>query len=523
MVDIEVETDSNALISQGSGTYFVFVFFITYVISKLLNLAFKKIFTNVLTLEEMGQYGIFLTASITIITYATLGLPTALSRFAVTYVNNSNKEKLKNMVFSGFVLFLVFEIIIVGILLTLYYTIDYHPWFLNIQDQYIFILLMVIGIVFAQVISTICYTLASALQNGRHYAIPIIMRALLQIPLSILFVVYFKLGVKGLVIGLFLSELIVALYSLFIIMKDLGIGKFSLEEIKAIFKYSFPGYIAGILLTSFNLFIVAYVDYIFIENAEGKGIISLYQNGALNIVNFLLIIGTAFKVVYPPILYKNFEKKNFEEINYITTNVSKLFTIIVIGASIFLFAFSPILINLLTQNIYLPSIPLIPLLLIASALELMHPIMTFGYAFYMKTYWQIVAALISIPLATIAGFFIIPLNGLLGIGIAYLVFRVLFFVTLFIVSQHYYKINYDLFMYLRLFLATILAVGIGIIFYYYVFNPDYGLNLLASFSISGVLYAFFLVSFRLIKRADFDFVKNLGQTFLQIWKSRLAK
>jgi len=213
------------LLTQGSGTYFFVVFFVIYVLTKGFSLAFNKLFTNILPKEDMGDFAIIVTASATILTYASLGFGTALNRYTVAYRNKNKIKELKNLITSGFIVFIVVELLIVGILVILYLATNYSPWFLELKqykDAYLYTLLAVGGIVVAQFFSTICYNVASSLQNSRYYAIPVLMRVLLQIPFSLLFVLSFHLGVFGLVLGLLCAEFLVGIYSAYRIIRDIG-------------------------------------------------------------------------------------------------------------------------------------------------------------------------------------------------------------------------------------------------------------------------------------------------------------
>ena len=341
MTASELRTERKNLLFQGSGTYFAVIFFFTFTISKLFNIAFNKIFTNVLPQSEMGQYTLILAATVTILTYATLGFPSALSRYTITYKVKGKVDQLRDMVFSGFILFIIAEFIIIIALVILYFALNYTPNFLNIEP-YVSTLFLVGGIAIAQFFSTICFAIASALQNSRYYAIPIIMRALLQIPFGVIFVIFLNQGVFGLVLGLMCSEVLVAIYSGYILFKDLGVGKFSFPEVKSFLKYSSPGYANGIFVSSFNLFVLSYVEYSF--TTTGKIILANYQYGAFSIVNLLMILGSIFRVVYPPVLYKNFEKERHSEMRNMTINISKLLAVIVITMSFFIYGFSHYLI-----------------------------------------------------------------------------------------------------------------------------------------------------------------------------------
>ena len=513
MTASDLRTERKNLLFQGSGTYFAVVFFFTFTISKLFNIAFNKIFTNVLPQSEMGQYTLILAATVTILTYATLGFPSALSRYTITYKVKGKIDQLKNMVFSGFILFIIAEFIIIIALVIFYFALNYTPNFLNIEP-YISTLFLVGGIAIAQFFSTICFAIASALQNSRYYAIPIIMRALLQIPFGVIFVIYLNQGVFGLVLGLMCSEILVAIYSGYVLLKDLGIGKFSFSEIKSFLKYSSPGYANGIFVSSFNLFVLSYIEYSF--TTAGKVILANYQYGAFSIVNLLMILGSIFRVVYPPVLYKNFEKERHSEMRNLTINISKLLAVIVITMSFFIYGFSHYLIVFFSQSAYLAGIPVIPLLLVAAFFELMQPIMTYGHNLYYKTYWQAIGGISSIAISTVAAIFVLPKYGLIGIGIVYVLFKGLNFTFMFIVSQKYFKVDYSIKLLLRLIIATAISIGMGLIFYFLVFNLEYRFNLLLSFSLGGVIFLILVLIFRLFTKKDIQFVKSLVTTFKDI-------
>ena len=509
--DLKIERKN--LLFQGSGTYFAVIFFFTFTISKFFNIAFNKIFTNVLPQSDMGQYTLILAATVTILTYVSLGFPSALSRYSINYKVKGKIDQLRNMVFSGFVLFLIAEIIIIIALVVLYFSFNFNPNFLNVEP-YVSTLFLVGGIAIAQFFSTICYTIASALQNSRYYAIPIIMRVLLQIPFGVIFVIFLKKGVFGLVLGLMCSEVIVAIYSGYIIFKDLGLGKFSFSEIKSFLKYSSPGYANGIFVSSFNLFVLSYIEYSF--TTTGKVILANYQYGAFSIVNLLMILGSIFRVVYPPVLYKNYEKERYTEMRSLTLNISKLLAVAVITLSFFIYGFSHYLIVFFSQSAYLAGIPLIPLLLVAAFFELMQPIMTYGHTLYYKTYWQAIGGISSIAVSTVVAIFVLPRTGLIGIGIVYIIFKGLYFTFMFIVSQKYFKVDYNILLLVRLILATAISIGVGLIFYFFVINLEYRFTRLISFSISGVIFLILVLAFRLFTKKDIQFLKSMVITFKEI-------
>ena len=107
-----------SLITQGSSKKFMFTFLISFVISKMIGIAFTKIFTNVLTQEEMGEYTIILSALALIMSFAAIGFPSAINRYAIRYKTKDLLEDLKDFLTTGFLSFIVMELfIVVGLII----------------------------------------------------------------------------------------------------------------------------------------------------------------------------------------------------------------------------------------------------------------------------------------------------------------------------------------------------------------------------------------------------------------------
>ena len=504
------------LLHLGSGSHFLVAFALSFAIAKLISIAFNKIFTNILNTAEMGQYTLLVTAVATLATYSALGFPAALSRFTISYKSKDQIKKLKDFVTTGFLLYISVEFLIVIILVILYFSTGFTPDFLNIEP-YIYTLLAVAIIAVSQIFSTICYVVASALQNSRYYAIIIIMRVLLQIPLGILFVLFLDMGVFGLILGYCLSEIIVALYATYNIVKDLGIGKFSLKEAKSMLLFSVPSYLSGILIGSLDLGIKVFVDYSF--PIDGKEIIALYQYGALTVVNILLIADSIFRMVYRPIIFKYFDQGKHEEMENLTVTITKIFIITIVFGALILFSFSPLLIPFFTKSEYLPSIVVLPILLLSSIIGYLRTLMAYGHTVYFKNYWTIVASSISVVITIPISYFSIINLGLIGMGITYLSLTSIQFFILIFVSQHYFKVKYDKIIFLKLLLTIIFSICIGCIFHFLIFlNFEY--SILVSFLIGTIFYTILVIVLKLLTRKDFDFLKSLVKNYLSIIKKR---
>ncbi len=526
-----------SLLDQGKSSKFLFTFFISFAIAKAFGLAFTKIFTNVLSQQEMGQYYVILSATSLIMSFAALGIPMALSRYAIRYKTKNQIQNLRDFIFSGFICFIIVELlIIIGFII--YYFVTQAPppffdlgsesiaktmWdthiglpygFVSVSDNYIIFLFLVAAIVVAQFFSTICFTTASSLQNSRYYAIIVIMRVLLQIPFGILFTVFLDFGVFGLIAGLAISEFSVAMYSAYRIIKDIGIGRFSISELKKLFEFGLPIYASGILWYFFDLAILVYIKMVE-GNASGDVTISLYRYGALTVVNLVLLAGNVFGLVYRPVIYKFFENDQFKDMEIFTVRIMKLFMILFFPFISLLFAFSPWLIQFFTNAEYITSIPIIPILLFAILFQYIQIITTYGHTLYMKNYWSFIGGVISFILTCTVAYFLIPINGLLGIAVAYFTRRVTYLIIFHFVSQHYFKIKFKWLQTLLILFYMGVAGGIGAVLYFYAF-PFIGLwNYTASFTISAIIFALLVLVSKFITKGDVKFLTGLFKSYIE--------
>ncbi|MHA2358320.1 MAG: hypothetical protein ACXABK_06095, partial [Candidatus Heimdallarchaeaceae archaeon] len=251
-------------------------------------------------------------------------------------------------------------------------------------------------------------------------------------------------------------------------------------------------------------------------------VVALYQYGALVIVNLLIIFERMFRTVYTPIIFKYFERGQHEDMQTLTRNVSKMYGVSIIGIGILLFAFSPLLVIFFTNASYLESIYVIPILLVALMFNQVRIIMSYGHTLYYKTYWAAIGSISGLIISAVVGYFIIPRLGLIGIGIVYVILRVIQFVFLFTVSQRYFKVNYRITDYLKLALAAIMSIGIGVVFYFYVFVPQTNNSIILSFTISLIIYIGLVILLKLFTRKDLNYLMNIFLTYRTLRSTNLS-
>ncbi len=502
----------SSLLDLGKSSKFAITFFISFVIAKLLGLVFTKIFTNTLSESDMGLYSIITSAVALVIGFSSFGFTTAVNRYTIKFKISKNLNDFKNFIFTGIITYIVALFIVTAVILIVYFFTRQGPWFLNVEN-YIVTVLLITLVVFAQIFSTICYTIATSLQNSRYYTSIIIMRVLLQIPFGMLFVIFLDFGIFGLVIGLALSETVVAIYSIYRIFKDIGIGRFSLQEFKKIVTYALPSYYVGNVWQGFNLLVLLMVDYFY--PLTGTETIGLYRYGALLVTNLILIAGNLISMVYRPVIYRMFEKKEHDRIQVTTKKILKMFLMTILPLGLALYAFSPLLIVMFTNLSYIKSIHIIPFLLVAVVFKYLHSIIGYGHSLYFKLYWDAISVTLALGVGFLVAYFVIPINALVGLGASFFAIRVVYSMGAILVSQRYYKIKHDVIGLIKLSTTFIISVGVGVLFYFFVFNDIAIYNVTISFSISLVLFILAVIITKQIKKDDISFFTSMFKDYFK--------
>lgn len=507
----------SSLMDLGRSSKFAITFFISFAIAKLLGLVFTKIFTNTLPESDMGLYSIITSAVSLVIGFSSFGFTTAVNRYSIKYKISKNLSEFKNFIFTGILAYIIALSLVIAVILIVYFVTGQAAWFLEIENYVVAVLLIGL-VVFAQIFSTICYTIATSLQNSKYYASIIIMRVLLQIPFGMIFVLGFDFGLFGLVIGLALSEAVVAVYSIFRIIKDIGIGRFSFTEFKKILTFSLPSYYVGNIWQGFNMLVLLMVDYFF--PLTGTETIALYRYGALLVTNLILIAGNLISMVYRPVIYRLFEREEHDRIQQTTKKILKMFLVTILPFGLALYAFSPIIILMFTNQSYTQSIHIIPFLLIAVMFKYLHSIIGYGHSLYFKLYWDAISVTLALGVAFTVAYFVIPVNALLGLGASFFAIRVVYSLGAIVVSQRYYKIKHDYLVLVKLISTFLVSVGVGVIFYFFVFNDIALYNVTISFSISLVLFALTILVTKQIKKEDISFFTSMFKDYFKRIKKK---
>ena len=311
--------------------------------TKLVSFLLLPLYTSLLSTSEYGEFDLLNIISIFLIPVITLQMDEAMFRFLIDAKDDNDKRKIfsKTVIFailSCFVWALI--ILLVGTLLNYKYTL----WLIF------------------YCISSVVYTIASGFSRGegnfKLYSFLAFCSSILNIGLNILFIAILKIGLNGLFLAYIISSVLVGLY-----------GLWKLKAYRYItFKYKYKGVMREMIKYSLPL----------VPNSVSWSLISLSNrliitsqlgisaNGIYSVSNkFPTIINTCYgffntswresasKAV------KNDDRNTFYKSVYL--NLKRF----LLGVSIMMIAFLPIIFNLLVNNNYQESYTYIPFMIIS--------------------------------------------------------------------------------------------------------------------------------------------------------------
>jgi len=272
-----------------------------YTISSVLNAVIPflllPILTSYLTTEEYGVLSLFTVVVSFVFPIITLGVMGLISIEFFKLEANKFKEFLNSILFIPVFMFLVITVIA-------YFFTETFSNLLNINQKWI-VLIPLFALV--QIIPTIVQNILQIKEKPYFFAILQIARTLLNVSLSIYFVVYLNYNWEGRIVAIFLSFLVFTIIGLFILYKlDLLRLSFNSFYIRDAIKHGSP-----LIVHSLAAIIFAMSDRFFISAMLGNSSVGLYAVG-YQVSMIASFFGTSFNSAWVPYLFKNLKLNTFD-------------------------------------------------------------------------------------------------------------------------------------------------------------------------------------------------------------------
>jgi O-antigen/teichoic acid export membrane protein len=389
---------------------------------KLMNFAIFPIFAHLFSVEEFGVFSLATTVAALVSVIFNCGINNAVQRY---YMDpQTTREEQPIFVTTGLIslVFFSFFVGLASLVVTHYfkdviYERDRLPWTL--------IALAIIGTLPTQIFIFCAdiirihfkpwlFTFLNALQNG------------LSIALSLFFVLSWKMGIEGYLLGVVLSFTFVSPLALWKIRGSLT-PQFNWKKGKTLVAYGYPFIFSGIAFWIFSS-----MDRWMLAELGTATDVGIYST-AFKFGTILIFINTAFGRAWSPHALRIYNTEPGYKAAYSRLFSLWFFVLVVIGAAMSLFGKETL--RVLTPSSYWPAANVIPFIAFGLVLCGTTQLTGIGISLERKTYHFTLATWLTAITNLILNFYFIPKWGAMGAAAATLAAYLVLTVYYLICSQ----------------------------------------------------------------------------------------
>jgi len=410
------------------------------VLGKFISVLLLPLYTRVLTPEDYGAQDVLVQLAIFFTFLINLELYSGVGRYFYDKKDIIDKKKL---ISTG--LWITILICIILVTLAFYFNNEIYKLFFETPKHktafYLTILWAPISALYTYFSAVMRYE-----QKPKLYFVLSNIQLLIRILSTILFVVVFRLGVMGVILGHIVGELSSVFMFGFYLRQYFGFY-FDKIDLKSILSFSLP-MTPAVLIISFQKPLIRYLTVNYLSIIELG-----YYTIALQIASILSFVQYGLSASWKPYLYEMLQKTGYEvevkRIYNLFLSVTSLVCLLIIFNG-------KLLLKILTTPAYFPAASLIGFVTVTSMLEIIRQISGCGPIVVKKTqyitYIELVASLASV-------LFFVALHryiGIIGLAVAFLGGILVKFIWGWVLTKKFTEVNLDI-------LPTIIILSLLII------------------------------------------------------------
>ena len=375
------------------------------IISSGISFFLLPVLTKYLSEEDYGILSLFDASTRFMTTLISLGVTSVL----MTNIFKKDNFTLSSYFKTYYVLILLnFFVVSIFVIISLLFLDD----FFGIPKKIaLFIPLISVGLLFYELILSLMIYKRQPLS----YAITSLSKYVLEILLTLLFVVVLFYNWKGRVGSLFIAMLFINLYSIIYLKKEsLLNGKFDMAKLKEIATLGAP-----LLISDFSTVVLNLSDRFFIEYFFGLSQVGIYGIGVL--VGSVVLIGVnSLLFVYRPLIYKKIKRYTHEKTSLKKISV-QYFTILFISTIFIVFVAKKIIFIYFVDAKFFASQEIVWTIALGFFFWGLYVFYISYFIFEKQTKTIFIVSLLSVFLNLALNYIMIPLFGAIGAGYATLV------------------------------------------------------------------------------------------------------
>ncbi len=412
---------------------------------KLIGIVLLPLYTKHLESSEYGAYAILEVTSMILVSVLSFRLSTAMMRWwAGTKGDNSRKS----IVFTSFVS--AFTIVLFFNLLVFPFYNEFSVLFFGTGNYNEYFIILFISISF-EILNFFPMELLRIKEKSALFIVIVILKTLLVLLLNVVLIAYYKMGIKGILIGQMTGNIMVFLITFPFLKKNM-VGIYNFDELKGMFKYGFPLVFSTIAMLLMNL-----SDRFILKYLLGYSEVGIYSIGykIAGVINVFIL--QSFKTGFLPIAYKHYTDDNQAKRFFAKVLTYFVFTLVIAGLGLSLFS-KEIVIFFSKSEEYWPAYLIIPVISLAFVLQGIQYVFALGLDYVKKTKYNAYIVLCIAVLNVGLNFLLIPRYKIMGAAITAAISWMLMAVLFYYFSQREYHVDYEIPRILTL-------IGFGIILF----------------------------------------------------------
>jgi len=466
------------------------VYGISTMLGRFLNFVLVPFYTNVFAPSEYGVVMLIYTyIAIFNIVYV-YGMDAAFLKYAAFKDIGDEKDNFSTPFISVFITSLIFSVIAVLFRSSI-------AGFLKLPAEIDYIIFITILILFFDTCTSLSFLKLRLERKAKLFSFIKISSIILNITITFILVLKFKLGIEAIFIGNLAATVLSFILLLPTLIKNFRLS-FHKVLFKRLIKFGLPYLPAG-----FGVMMVQVIDVPILEKLTDLKTVGIYKaNYKLGI--FMMLFVNMFQYAWQPFFLTNAKEDNAKEM------FSKVLTYFTIVGSLLLVFLSLFISDIVKIDVagfhligakYWGGLYIVPVVLFAYLFNGLYVVFSAGIYIEEKSIYAPIVATAGAVVNMAANYFLIPHLNIMGAALATLASYVVMASGYYIVTQKYYRINYE---YKKL---LMISAGISFVgFSYYLLMYNNSLHLIYKLIIAALFVVFIFLT--VFDKSEINFIKT---------------
>ena len=368
---------------------------------------------------------------------------------------------------------------------------------LEVPDDYSYLIYYTALILLIDALCVIPFIKLRIERKAKRFAVYKIINILVNVFLNILLVLYFKFGIEA----VFVSNLAASALTLFIFLPEIISNikpVINISLLERLLKFGLPYLPAGL-----GSMLIQGIDRPILTKLTDLETAGIYSaNYKLGI--FMMLFVSMFQYAWQPFFLQQADEKDAKKV------FSKVLTYFTFAASLVLVSVSLFIEDIVKINLfgitligsaYWSGLVIVPIVLLGYMFNGLYVVFTAGIYIEEKSLYVPIVTGIGALLNVAVNFLLIPPFGIMGAALATLAGYIVMALGLFIVTQRFYKIDYELNRVLSIFVMIIIAGSI----YYWLLSIE---ELNVFYKLIILIFFFILSSMIVFNKNELVILKN---------------